>query len=165
MIAPRTHSYAAIFFVGLVFISIKIIVSASWSRYVYIGFTIFIVMLSATFIHKSRFLLGEKYSGETADLFADTMLKTSNGTDTCYTFDMAYLANIQLKYALHKRQLTVYQSDPGSPSSAKFSFANNYNWVITPTNNLVEVSTDTLNSLYHNKVTRSDATLWERNKR
>src|SRR5205085_2727599 len=93
-----------------------------WSIAIIVLFIFLLVLMNATFAHSSLILRGEAYNDATADLFADQMLKDADKIDTCYTFDLFYLANIQLRYALVKRPLTVYQNQPGSPSSAAFKY-------------------------------------------
>jgi len=161
MVPARTHSYVAIFFAGYTFISIKISVIDQWKQYAYYGIAVFFVAMNIVFAHKNNLLKGEEYSDRTADLFADKMLEAQQKNDTCYTFDIFYLASFQLKYAISKKQLTVYQSYLGSPSSASFDYSKNYNWIVTA-NNSANVNKDSLKLFYLPAVVRDDATLWRK---
>lgn len=161
MIAPRTHSYAAVFFVGFIFISIKQLVNKKWRQIAFIGITAFIITMNIAYAHRSILLKGEAYNDKSADIFAQEMLKGPKGSDTCYTFDIFYLANIQLKYAFEHRPLFVYQSQPGSPSSATFDFNNKYNWIITMKEDFT-LNRDSLNRYYVAHIDRKDAVLWKR---
>lgn len=161
LVPPRTHSYVAIFFIGYAFLSLKFSLPDKWKQYGYISFTAFMIAFAVAFTPESMLLTGEAYTDKSADLFVNTMLQASNQKDTCYTFDMFYLADIQLKYALSKRQLTVYQNTPGSPSSAAFDYKNNYNWIIT-VNDSNPLNKDSLASLYSPVFVRNDATLWKK---
>ncbi|MDB5191463.1 MAG: hypothetical protein JWQ96_1026 [Segetibacter sp.] len=161
MVAPRTHNYAALFFVGFVFIAIKVGVRVKWRQYAFVAATLSIMLMHIIFAHSSILLKGEEYNDKTADLFATRMLTHANKTDTCYTFDLFYLATIQLKYGLVKRPLTVYQSQPGSPSSAAFDYSKNYPWIIT-TKNEVNLNSDSLRQMYVPVIDRNDGTLWKK---
>jgi hypothetical protein len=161
LVAPRTHSYAALFFTCFAFISIKLCINQKWRNLSFVIITVIMILLNIAFAHQSVLLKGEAYTGETADLFAQKMLEQSTNNDTCYTFDLYYLANIQLKYALNKRQLTIYQSQPGSPSSIAFNYNTSYKWLITP-KNTANIKVDSLITTYNHVLDRTDATLWRR---
>lgn len=161
MVAPRTHSYVSVFFVGFTLITLNHCISMRWRYTAFVSVTIFIITMNLLFAHKSRHLKEEVYTDNTANMFASEMLKGMRGYDTCYTFDLFYLAQIQLRYALAKRPLTVFQQQPGSPSTAAFNLANKYNWIITNKND-IKVNADTLNKNYRPVSDREDATLWKR---
>jgi hypothetical protein len=157
MIAPRTHSYVSFFLVGYIFVSLKIILPQHIRLYFLPSLAFVLIFMNFMFVPQSGLLNGEQKISESANLFAEKMLSEKPESDTCYSFDIYYLANINLKYALSKREMIIYQNDKGN-AHADFDYKKNFPWVIT--NSISPVNLDSMKTKYATVVVRDDATLW-----
>ena len=158
MIAPRTHSYVSLFLVGYILISLKLTLPNRVRHYVLSILGLSLAVMNLMFVSKSGLLTGEKYISKSADLFATKMLEEKQQVDTCYTFDIYYLANINLQFSLQEEEIVFMQNEAGI-SYAPFNFQKRFNWIITNQN--ADVNMDSINIKYYPAVVRFDATLWK----
>ncbi len=158
----RIHSYMAICLVLLCALMLSSIKGAMVKNLIAVLTLVLVCCLNISYAWKSKMVNNESNSSKIAwDLTNKVFENRSNGIDTCYSFDLYYTNTLQMKWALNKRDIVIYQIEANSPSSKIFDLNDHYPWIISTHNHPIQDSVR-LHAAYTPILVRKEAVLWKR---